>query len=421
MPEIKHNFTTGKMNKDLDERLVQNGEYRHAVNIQVSTSDESDVGSVQNILGNSLVTDISYLNDDCVCIGSIADEKNDKIYWFVFDSTDNSPKSYILQYDKTSITPVFVDTDNSVLKFSENKITGINIINDLLFFTDGTNEPKKINIQRSIDGTDASGTSATEITDYNDADVDAKEENITVIKKSPINAPTIQYNYFRDPTLANTGFINIANIAANPHTFINSSRGRIHDFSTIKIGDTFDTIIETDENFSNDFTLSWQPGTDVILKAFNLDNTPPSLPLQNYDLKGYITDWPNNEFTNTIKPYPIQHTNAQTGWTGSANNYYFDAGNQYNKLVHYFYYNGSGNQVLDSHSYRLKFELAAYDDGTTQDLEGRLVIRFFDSTGGGGTSKYYEVADLNPIMLMLFILKLVTIILLHQLLLLLVL
>ena len=56
MPEIKHNFTTGKMNKDLDERLVQNGEYRDAINIQVSTSDETDVGSVQNILGNISLT-----------------------------------------------------------------------------------------------------------------------------------------------------------------------------------------------------------------------------------------------------------------------------------------------------------------------------------------------------------------------------
>ena len=396
MPEIKHNFTTGKMNKDLDERLVQNGEYRHAVNIQVSTSDDSDVGSVQNVLGNSLVTDISYLNDECVCIGSIADEKSDTVYWFVFDTTAGAPKSYILQYDKTSITPVFVDIDNSVLKFSENKITGINIINDLLFFTDGTNEPKKINIQRSIDGTDALGTSATTITDYGGTDIDAIEENITVIRKSPINAPTIQYNYFRDPTKANIGFINIANISTNPHTFINSSRGRIHDFSTIKVGDTFDTIIETDENFSNDFSLSWQPGTNVILKAFNLDNSPPPLPLQNYDLKGYITDWPNNEFTNTITPYPIEHTAVvNTGWTGSANDYYFDGGAQYNKLVHYFYYSSSGNQVLDSYSYRLKFELAAYDDGTTQDLEGRLLIRLFDSTG----TDYYEVADLNPITL----------------------
>jgi rRNA processing protein Gar1 len=51
MPEIKNQFTGGKMNKDLDERLVPNGEYRDAMNIQVSTSEGSDVGTVQNILG----------------------------------------------------------------------------------------------------------------------------------------------------------------------------------------------------------------------------------------------------------------------------------------------------------------------------------------------------------------------------------
>ena len=45
MPELKHNFQTGRMNKDLDERLVPNGEYRDALNIEVSTSEDSDVGS----------------------------------------------------------------------------------------------------------------------------------------------------------------------------------------------------------------------------------------------------------------------------------------------------------------------------------------------------------------------------------------
>ena len=49
MPEIKHSFTAGKMNKDLDERLVPNGEYRDAMNIQVSTSKDSEVGTIQNI------------------------------------------------------------------------------------------------------------------------------------------------------------------------------------------------------------------------------------------------------------------------------------------------------------------------------------------------------------------------------------
>ena len=55
MAETKHTFASGKMNKDLDERLVPNGEYRHAVNVRVNTSDASDVGALNNILGNKLV------------------------------------------------------------------------------------------------------------------------------------------------------------------------------------------------------------------------------------------------------------------------------------------------------------------------------------------------------------------------------
>ena len=60
MPEIKHTFQGGKMNKDLDERLVPNGQYRDAMNIQVRTTDGDsdglgDSGTVQNIQGNTLV------------------------------------------------------------------------------------------------------------------------------------------------------------------------------------------------------------------------------------------------------------------------------------------------------------------------------------------------------------------------------
>ena len=92
MPEIKHNFTGVKMNQDVDERLVPNGEYRDAMNIQVSTSEGSDVGTVQNILGNipgciypnSFTTDPSNpVQGGSAVVGSISDEKNDSLYWFV--------------------------------------------------------------------------------------------------------------------------------------------------------------------------------------------------------------------------------------------------------------------------------------------------------------------------------------------------
>ena len=83
MPELKRSFTGGKMNKDLDERIVPNGEYRDAMNIQVSTSEGSDVGAVQNLLGNFYVPDNDIIPDNRVCLGSISDEKDDALYWFV--------------------------------------------------------------------------------------------------------------------------------------------------------------------------------------------------------------------------------------------------------------------------------------------------------------------------------------------------
>ena len=95
MPEIKHNFTGGRMNKDLDARLVPNGEYRDAMNIQVRTTDGGedglgDSGTVQNIRGNkqilSSVNSQLDKNDDTnktTVVGSIANEKNNKAYFFV--------------------------------------------------------------------------------------------------------------------------------------------------------------------------------------------------------------------------------------------------------------------------------------------------------------------------------------------------
>ena len=83
MPEIKNSFVKGRMNLDLDERLIPNGEYREALNVQVSTSEDSDVGSVQNVLGNNLL--VSYAEEsgitgELLCIGSISDEKNNRFY-----------------------------------------------------------------------------------------------------------------------------------------------------------------------------------------------------------------------------------------------------------------------------------------------------------------------------------------------------
>ena len=89
MAELKRVFSDAKMNKDMDERLVPNGQYRDALNIQISTSDDSDVGSVQTLLGNTkhnTMADASGyygVADDSAVVASIAAADRDKIYYFV--------------------------------------------------------------------------------------------------------------------------------------------------------------------------------------------------------------------------------------------------------------------------------------------------------------------------------------------------
>jgi len=168
MPEIKNTFVQGKMNKDLDERIVPNGQYRDAVNIQVSTSDEAGVGTVQNILGNTEIGSLTLPDNSSAweCVGSIADEKNDVLYSFITDDVNSA----VVEYTKTgSANLVVVDLTNTVLKFSTgNIITGINIIDGLLFWTDGENEPKKINIERCKAGTSDFSTHTKLVVNNND-------------------------------------------------------------------------------------------------------------------------------------------------------------------------------------------------------------------------------------------------------------
>ena len=59
MPEIKNTFLASKMNKDLDDRLIPNGEYRDAQNISVGKSEDDDIGSLESILGNACVTNFT--------------------------------------------------------------------------------------------------------------------------------------------------------------------------------------------------------------------------------------------------------------------------------------------------------------------------------------------------------------------------
>ena len=49
------------MNKDLDDRLIPNGEYRDAINISVGKSEADDIGALETVLGNTKITNSDLL------------------------------------------------------------------------------------------------------------------------------------------------------------------------------------------------------------------------------------------------------------------------------------------------------------------------------------------------------------------------
>ena len=286
------------MNKDLDERLVPNGEYRHAENIQVSTSEGSAVGTVQNILGNSLVSGQDFIEADAVCVGSVADEANNKVYYFIVNGVSSYKGDAIIELNvsNNNIKPVLVSTSSSVLNFSVNNIiTGVNIIDGMLFWTDNNSEPKKINIQRSIDGTDPNGITHTSfLNPKTGTSIPIEEKHITVIKKAPSIAPKIEFVSERNEAYTYTGVMRItepttpSNNTSSFNNYSAASNQAEYDFSTFKIGDEFKTAIETDVEGNSGFTLQWQPGDTVVFKEFDQNGEPPSLPITNYSIKATI-------------------------------------------------------------------------------------------------------------------------------------
>ena len=219
-----------------------------------------------------------------------------------------------------------------VLEFDSNRlITGINIIDDMLFWTDNFTEPKKINVSRSVAGTDPAGDTHTavvnnktglNISQYNPI----RKEHITVIRKSPKNALSLHLATPRDPGLIYSGITYTAidpelNNNINVSSIISSSNNAVvYDFSALKVGDRVQFEIETDINNQEDFTLQWKNGDTLLLKEFNVDDngvqTSPPLPLANHTIKGRITDWQWNSFVNDTS-YNVGGNTYQPGFFGN--------------------------------------------------------------------------------------------------------
>jgi hypothetical protein len=197
MADLQRTFLAGRMNKDLDERLIPDGEYRDALNVTIDTSEVSSIGAVQNALGNSqlaipqniLASMGVAISNDLSTIGAVTYEAQSLLYWFVVGSDFEG----IFEYNQeTQITSLILGCTDGQLGFTKNNlITGVNYITDgkgsgLLVWNDNKNEPRKINISRA----------RTYSVDDPRIDID-----INLIVKPPLNAPYIKLSTLTSPNL----------------------------------------------------------------------------------------------------------------------------------------------------------------------------------------------------------------------------
>jgi hypothetical protein len=200
MAEVKNSFLKSRMNQDLDDRLIPNGEYRYANNISVGKSESDDIGALQNILGNEklpLTVNTEFIpgtttpNPNYIpgleCIGIFMDNQNNRIFQFLTDYTDPIPSQITLPTTGTMMIAMYNFGDplsyttlveGLFLNFAKNKefrITGVNLVEGLLFWTDNRNQPRKINVSNAL----------SNINYY------VTEEQISVAKYAPVDPITL--------------------------------------------------------------------------------------------------------------------------------------------------------------------------------------------------------------------------------------
>lgn len=157
MPIVNTNFIAGKMNKSVDERLVPPGQYINAINVRLGATETTEIGAVENSKGNSQLTTLAYggqnLSNSAQCIGAYEDGSKETIYWFIHDSNNpviGGKLDLIVSFNIQSETLTYHVVSKQVLNFDPKfLITGVNKIEDLLFFTDDKNPPRKINVTQN--------------------------------------------------------------------------------------------------------------------------------------------------------------------------------------------------------------------------------------------------------------------------------
>ncbi len=287
------------MNKDLDDRLIPNGEYRDAQNISVGKSEEDDIGALETVLGNVLMTATGLISptlpSDMTVIGYLADEYSDKIYIFSTNYTDSYPntqptytpsnKRCIIYAFSPGATNADVIVDNVFLNFSTTNPIQASLIENLLFFTDNRNAPRKVNVdpESGISGyyTNEDQLSVAKYNPYLPIKMFKKATGVVVASPAPTTTTFVvskNINILAGMSVMSTSSTGTVKVASYDYVTVVSaieSGSSPNEITTVTLsspitapvaGDIFTFLISTMTNKSSDTT--WPGDPDYLESKF---------------------------------------------------------------------------------------------------------------------------------------------------------
>ncbi len=144
-----------RVNVDKDERALDNQECTYKLNLRTGLTHGGNSPSNENVMGTIPITN-AYHDAGDVEIGSSPDISSDSILYFFYNP--DATKHKIVRYFPYLSDRVDLVVKDALLNFQlHHKITSINIIDDLLYWTDGYegvpfvdyNPPRKINLVKA--------------------------------------------------------------------------------------------------------------------------------------------------------------------------------------------------------------------------------------------------------------------------------
>jgi hypothetical protein len=201
----------GGMNTDDDVRFVSQGDYRSSTYARSGSAEDQNMGAIESMPGNVIIDNVDYPDGVNTVIGSAKWIENNSIIYFVFNDQDNHSiwtykldtkeiKKVISNLTVTIVLPPPFDPltaetyAGEALNFDvKNKIYHANVIDNLLYWTDGINPPRKLDINMAIKFIESGGLSEEGYNPVAFSSVEEASKTMDVLKAPPTSVMPVAY------------------------------------------------------------------------------------------------------------------------------------------------------------------------------------------------------------------------------------